>query len=168
RVGDVLRHVQRVEERRRLEEHGDLPADGEEFLLGLSDELLAVEADRTLVRREQADQAFEQDALPGARAADHRHRLPAPDREVEPLVDHVASEGLPEVLEADQLLARSRPEIVSGQGFEDALARSRIHSVRRSWVRMRSAISTPTAEMATVSVVARPTPSVPPVVVKPL
>src|SRR5690606_458820 len=168
RVGDVLAHVERVEERRGLEEHGDLSAHGKELLLRTPHQLLAVEEDRSAVGAEQADQALEQHALARARSADHRERLPTSNGKVEALVDDVLAEGLPQVLEPNQFLARAGAKLVPGEGFETGLGGGNVHRVRRSWVRRRSATSTPTAEMATVSVVARPTPSVPPVVRNPL
>ena len=95
---------------------------------------------------QQADEGLEQYALSRSRTADDGERLPGPDRQGQPVEDNLRAEGLVQVLNADDV----------GPIAQDS-TRSKI------FVRKKSATRTDTEATATVSVVARPTPSVPPV-----
>src|SRR5262249_33713587 len=157
RVLDVLAHGEAVEEGRALEDHRHPPADGEELLLVKTGDLLAVEEDASPVGVHQADQALEEDALPCAGSANDGQGLALVNAEREVVEDHLRTEGLVDALEADEALARVR-----------GLCRRGHRMVSKSLVRKKSARQTATEEIATVSVVARPTPSVPPCTCSPL
>src|SRR5262249_27631575 len=157
RVLDVLPHGEAVEEGRALEDHRHPTADGEELLLVETGDLLAIEEDAPPVGIDQADQALDENALPCAGAADDGQRLPLADAQREVVEDHLGTEGLVDALEADEALAGVR-----------GLCRRGHRMVSNSLVRKKSARHTATEEIATVSVVARPTPSVPPCTCSPL
>ncbi len=111
----------------------------------------ALEQHRAAVGVEQPDQALEQHALPAARAADDGERLAFSNGQIEPVVDALLAEGLVQPLVLDQHAVRRVA-----------------HRARKSLVRKKSVRRIATEAIATVSVVARPTPSVPPSVLKPL
>src|SRR6185295_13129965 len=156
RVLDVLSHRDAVEERRGLEDHRDPAADGEELLLPVPGEVVPVEDDPAAVGVHEPDEALEKHALSRSGPADDREGL-APAHVQRQVVEHdLGAEGLVQALEADQrLVGRWR-----GGGSGHVM-------VRRSLVRKKSASKTATEATATVWVVARPTPSVPPSTLSP-
>src|SRR5262249_61414523 len=109
------------------------------------------------------NQPLESPALPAPGAANRAQVSALSDGEVEILEHRLAPKRLVAALVADQLPPRSWP-------FESAtrLCRGNHQNDRNSLVRKKSARHTATEEIATVWVVARPTPSVPPSVLSPL
>ena len=106
REGDVVEHVDRVEERRVLVDHPELLADAVELALAHRDDVLAVDEDAAARRLlERHDQAEER-RLAGAGAADDARRLAAPADEVDPAEDLGVAEGLAHSLEDDDVVAR--------------------------------------------------------------
>ena len=95
---------------------------------------------------DEPDEGLEQDALARTRAADDGQRLLGAHAQGETVEDDLRAEGLVQVLETDDVAAIAQDS-----------------TRRRILVRKKSATSTDTEATATVSVVARPTPSVPPV-----
>src|SRR5262249_19210170 len=153
----VLAHRDAVEERRALEDHRDPLADGKELLLSEAGEVVAVEDDSASVGVHQPDEALEEHALPCPRTSDDGECLTTVHLQPQVVEHDLGAEGLVEALEADQRLGgRWR-----GGGGGHVM-------VRRSLVRKKSASKTATEATATVWVVARPTPSVPPSTVSPL
>src|SRR4030095_7337213 len=102
RLLDVLAHRDAVEQRRGLEHHGHSLADGEELLLPEASEILPVEDNASLVGVHEPDEALEEHALAGARAADDGERLAPAHLEREVVEHDLRAEGLVEALEADQ------------------------------------------------------------------
>ena len=101
-VRDVLADVERVEERRTLEEVRDATPDLDEVALGDLRHVDVVEEDSPRVDREQADQHLEHDALADARRAHHRDDLAAFHLEREVGVDDLRTERLLDVAELDE------------------------------------------------------------------
>ena len=98
---DVLGDGQRREQRAALEQHAPAAADMLGLLLVAADHRLAEHRDLALVGRLQADDRAHQHRLAGARAADHAEDLAAPDVEVEPVMDDLLAEAVPEAADLD-------------------------------------------------------------------
>jgi len=101
-VGDVRPHVLRIEERPTLEEHRDAPAEQRELLGVHRGDFLSVEDDGPSVRLQEPDEHLEHDALADAGPADDGERLAALHVEIQVLIDHLGTEGLPHAAEPNQ------------------------------------------------------------------
>src|SRR6185503_1262448 len=147
REGDVVADRQRVEERALLEEHAHAPANRYEavFVEGL--EPCALNLDAALVGTEEPVQVLQQDALAAAAAAEQHERLAR---------QHVERHATQHRLRAERLLHAVAPD------------EGRRHVRRNSFVRKKSATRIVMDAATTVAVVARPTPSAPPVTRSPL
>src|SRR5262249_49847879 len=148
RVGDVLADGERVEEGSLLEQHRDLTAHGHESVLVQVAERRAVDLDRAGVGPDEPVHVLQEDALPRAAAAEDDQRLAR---------DDIEREAAQHLLRAEGLLERPAADV-----------RRRAHVRRKSLVRKKSETSTVIEAATTVRVVARPTPSAPPVTVSPL
>ena len=100
RIGDVLEHGHRVEQRGALEHHPHVLPRLERLLEGEVGDVLAVDADLAAVRHEQAQDELEHRALAGARLADEADRLALPRLERDVLEDRTV-EGEIDVIELD-------------------------------------------------------------------
>src|SRR5207237_9259278 len=109
---------------------------------------LAVDFDPAGVRPEQRVHVLEQHALARAAAAEDDERLPG---------EHVEGESPQHGLAPEGLLEPGAADVARGG-----------HVSRKSLVRKKSETSTVIEAATTVAVVARPTPSAPPVVPSPL
>ena len=94
RERNVLFARQRVEQRRMLEDHRALLPHRVHRLLVLAGDLLAVEPDLPLVRREQPDEVLDQDALADARCADDEEDLAVMNGEAHPFEHCIRAERL--------------------------------------------------------------------------
>ena len=124
------------------------------------------------VGRLEAEHVPQRDRLAGARAAEDHQHLAAVDLQARAAQDLLRAVGLVHVLELDERLARrggggrscraptARRSVISGLGHQKMN--------RNSLVRKKSMIRTVIAPVTTVVVVARPTPSAPPLVRRPL
>src|SRR6185295_201297 len=155
RKRDVVRDVERIEERATLEQHADTAPDREQLALGERRDLDAVEMDAAAVRRFEAVQLTEGHALAAPRAAEDDQALAVTDLEIEPVEHAAALVGLGQAADHEERFVR-----LGGH----------VGHVRRwkSLVRTASETRTRIAERTTVLVVARPTPSAPPREVRPL
>ncbi len=96
--GDVVLHVQGIEERGPLEKHAKLAADGQQLPLIEAGNVDAPDEDFPGVGREQADQVLEQHTFAPAADADngqslaffHRESHAAEDRERAEILFHIA------------------------------------------------------------------------------
>src|SRR5262249_5068879 len=115
----------------------------------------AVEHDAPHVRRLQAVELAQGDALAAPRAAEDHQALAAPHVEVDVVQDHAVAVALGQ---AAYLVERLR----------HGGARMQTPAKMKSLVKKKSETRTRMAAKTTVLVVARPTPSAPPSVVRPL
>jgi hypothetical protein len=146
RERDVLAYRQRVEERALLEEHAHLPADRDERVLVECLEPRALDLDGARVRPQEPVQMLQQDAFSAAAPAEQHESLAGLHFEVHAAQHRLRTERLRDVLAAD----------------------GRAHVSRNSFVRKKSAMRIVIDASTTVDVVARPTPSAPPVTCRPL
>src|SRR5439155_2801239 len=143
RIGDVLAHRERVEERALLEEHGDVAPHRHERVLVEPLEDHAVHLDLAGIGHEERVHVLQEHALARAAPAEHDERLARQHVEREPAQHGLRAEGLLEAAAAD--VGRCA------------------HERRKSLVRKKSEMRTVIEAATTVRVVARPTPSAPPV-----
>jgi hypothetical protein len=99
--GHVLPDAQRIEQRAALEQHAELAHDLAAAVIAEIDGLHAVDRDRAVVGLHQAEDAFQQHRLAGARAADHHHRFARRDVEVDAAQHLLRSEGLGDAAQRD-------------------------------------------------------------------
>ena len=104
--GDVLPHLQAVEEGCVLEQHAD-PAHGGLARRAVVGQLLAVDGHAAGIGAQQAEQALEHHRLADAGAADDHHRFPGAHLEVEAVQHHLAGERLAEAAQGDLGLVRA-------------------------------------------------------------
>src|SRR5437016_3446889 len=142
-VGDVLAHGERVEEGALLEEHGHVAPHRHERILVEPLEHHAVHLDLAGVGHEQGVHVLQEHALPRAAPAQHDERLAPEHVEREPAQHGLGAEGLLEAAAAD--------------------VGPSAHERRKGWVKKKSEMRTVIEAATTVRVVARPTPSAPPV-----
>src|SRR5262249_52723940 len=132
-----------IEERPLLEEHRHLPADRDEAVLVERPECRPFHLDLATIRAQEAVHVLQGHALAGAAAAEEDERLARQHVEREPAQDGLVAEALLDGTAADE--------------------RRVAHEARKSLVRKKSATNTVMEAATTVAVVARPTPSAPPV-----
>jgi len=127
----------------------DLPPDGREIVFAERRERHPVHLDLARVRLDERVHVLQEDALSRATAAEDDERLPG---------EHVEREPTQHVLRRERLVERAAADV----------RRPLAHESRKSFVRKKSEMRTVTDAATTVCVVARPTPSAPPVTVSPL
>src|SRR5262249_12301055 len=148
RIGDVLADGERVEERALLEEHRHLPAHRHERVLVERAERDAVDLDLARVRPQEGVHVLQEHALARAAPAEHDERLSR---------EHVERQTAQHRLRAEGLLEGAAADVRLGA-----------HVSKKALVRKKSDTSTVIDAATTVRVVARPTPSAPPVTPRPL
>ena len=148
RVRDVLAHRQRVEQGGLLEEHGDVSPDAGELVFATGAEHGPLDLHGARVGREEGIHVLQEHALARAAAPEHDQRLAGAHVERDATQDGLVPEPLLEVAAADVDLGRHV-------------------AIMKSFVKKKSDTSTVIEAATTVRVVARPTPSAPPVTVSP-
>ena len=147
----VVLHVHRIEQRSGLKQHPDLLARFDQLLLAEARDLLAIDPDLACIGMMQADRVAQQHRLSGPRSAQHDHGLAALDLQVHATEHLLVAERLVQVDVANERFGRHR------------------HStMMNSLVRKKSDTMTEIDETTTVFVVALPTPSAPPLALRPL
>ena len=111
--GDVLPDAQRVEQGAALEQHAELAHHVGALAIAEAGRLLAVDLDRAAVGPHQAEDAFQQHRLAGARAADHDDRFAGRDVEVDAAQHLLGAEGLVDAAQRDLGRASSRAKKAS-------------------------------------------------------
>src|ERR1043165_1072892 len=161
RKGDVLEDGHGVEECAALEEHPEFLAHAIQLFLGEIGDVLFLDDDASRVRRLEAEHVPQSDGFSGAGAAEDDEDFAAEDGEARAAQHLLRAIGLVDVVKLDEGLAR----------YTAAFDRRDVghqNTRRNSLVRKKSMIKTVIAPVTTVFVVARPTPSAPPLVRRPL
>src|SRR5581483_423049 len=148
RVDDVLADGEGVEERAHLEEHPEPAADRDHAVLVQRADRRAVDDHVAAIGAEEAVHVLQDDALPRAASAEEDERLAGKDGDRDAPEDPLRAERLLDVGALDE-----------GPGA---------HVSRKSLVRKKSDTRTVIDAATTVVVVARPTPSAPPVTRSPV
>jgi hypothetical protein len=99
--GDILPHLERIEERRALEKHAEFAQHAIALGAAHAHHLLAVDLDAAAVGQDQPEHAFERHRLAAAGAADHHHRFADADLEVEAVQHALLAERLVEAADLD-------------------------------------------------------------------
>ena len=97
----VLPDAQRVEQRAALEQHAELAHDLGAAVVAQADGFRAVDLDRARVRPHQAEDAFQQHRLAGARTADHHHGLSRRHVEIDAAQHLLGPEGFGDAAQRD-------------------------------------------------------------------
>lgn len=100
-LGIITAAVLKLFPRRSLEQHAELAHDFFALATRHLGDFLAIDLDRAGVRRDDAQDAFDQHRLAGARAADDDHRFADADVEIEAVQDHFGAERLLQSANAD-------------------------------------------------------------------
>src|SRR5262249_52276423 len=119
----------------------------------------------------EAEHMAQRDRLPRARAAEDDQHLAAVDGEVRAAQHLLRAVRLVQLAELHKRLARVRPPVGRAPRQRTAVSCDRLahqKASRNSLVKKKSMMRTVMAPVTTVTVVARPTPSAPPVVRRPL
>src|SRR6266851_4541971 len=101
RERDIFLHRQRIEERRALEEHPEFLSDLKELALVHPAQILPIDQNLTPVRRQQADEALEQNALAAAAAADDHDGLAGFDAQAHPVEHPLRAEAFVQLADLD-------------------------------------------------------------------
>ena len=101
RQPDVLADGERIEQRRALKQHAEALAHLVEVVLLQAHDLLAVDLDRALVGRHQANHVLEKHALAGAAAPHHHDALSLADVEIDAIEHLLGAETLGEPTDPD-------------------------------------------------------------------
>jgi len=155
-VGNVVADGEGVEERAFLKDHAGAGAQGKQQLFTHGCDLLAEEQDASLVRAQQSIDELEQDTLAHAGGAKQNARLTGSNGEADVLKNGRAFETDGDVVKRDD---RRRIRGLRGAGI--------LRSGMGGRVSRKSKKMIITEEKTTASMVERPTPSVPPVVLMP-
>ncbi len=167
-VGHVVANGERIEERALLKDHAGAGAQGEELLLGHMGNIFAEEQDAALVGPQQAVGELEQHALAHAGGAEQDTRFSRRNGEAHVFQHRRAVKSDGDVLKSDDracgLLTGWTGPWLDGRGV---VAHRYGKRVSRTWVSRKSTKRMSTEDHTTASMVERPTPSVPPVVLMP-
>src|ERR1019366_1425231 len=151
RIAHIVEHGERIEQRAALEDHPDLLADIGHRVLAEVVQPLALDDHLATVGALQPVEMPQHDALALAAAAEHDQSLAFEDVEIDSLQYRLSGERLSEPAGPDEAFS-----CVVGHQID-----------RKNLVKKKSEISTVIEAATTAEVVARPTPSAPPVADRP-
>ena len=172
RKGDVLEDVHGVEERAALKQHPELFPHAVQLFLGMIGDVFILDDDAAAVRRFQSEHVPQRDRLAAPRSAEDDQDFAAVDLEIGAAQHLLVSVRFVDVAELDEEIARMPPSVRrlarlgAAVGSDGRFSHQKMK--RKTFVRKKSRINTVIDAVTTVAVVERPTPSAPPVVLRPL